>query len=47
MRKNTILDDKYYTAAPLEADDAFERSVEIPADFPPLPDDLASVADAM
>ena len=41
MNGNINLDDKYYTDAPPEVDEAFERSAEISADFLPPPDELA------
>jgi predicted DNA binding CopG/RHH family protein len=41
MSKNILVDDKYYTDAPPEANEALERSVEISADFLPPPDELA------
>jgi uncharacterized protein (DUF4415 family) len=40
MKTNIILDDKYYSDAPPEVDKAFERSVEIRADFLPPPEDI-------
>ena len=41
MRKNIILDDRQYSDAPVEVDEAFDRSVEISADFLPAPEELA------
>ena len=42
MSKNIILDDSAYTDAPPEVDEAFERSVEISADFLPSPEECAN-----
>jgi uncharacterized protein (DUF4415 family) len=44
MSENIILDDKYYTDAPSDVDEAFERSIEISADFLPSPEVLAKAA---
>jgi uncharacterized protein (DUF4415 family) len=41
MNKKIILDDKYYTDAPPEVDEAFERSVRVSTDFLPSPDELS------
>ena len=39
---NIILDDNQYTDMPLEVDEAFERSVEISADFLPSPEEFSA-----
>ena len=44
MKKNIILDDSQYTEAPPEVDEAFDRSVEISADFLPSPAELAQAS---
>ncbi|GHU69069.1 CopG family transcriptional regulator [Clostridia bacterium] len=44
MSKNIIFDDKYYTDAPGDVDAAFERAVEISADFLPSPEELAKAS---
>jgi uncharacterized protein (DUF4415 family) len=41
MSKNIIFDDKYYTDAPGDVDAAFERAVEISAEFLPSPEEMA------
>jgi len=43
MSKNLILDDKYYTDAPPEVDEAFDRSVRVSADFLPPPSEIAKM----
>jgi len=42
--KNTILDDMYYTDAPRDVNEAFDRAVEIKADFLSPPDELAKAS---
>lgn len=39
-----MLDDSKYTDAPADVDEAFERSIEISADFLPSPKELAKAS---
>ena len=44
MKRNIILDDKHYTDAPRDVNEAFDRAVEIKGDFLPSPDELAKAS---
>jgi len=44
MNKKLLLDDKYYTDAPPEVNEAIEQSVRVSADFLPPPEELAEAA---